>query len=89
MRRLVVLCSLLTATLALAGGQPAVRDRGPVSVQLLAINDFHGNLEPPTGTNGRVNSTPAGGAEYLATHLKKAMAYSSTRKGRVLVSDQF
>jgi 5'-nucleotidase len=74
MRRLVVLCALLAVPLALAGGQPAVRDRGPVSVQLLAINDFHGNLEPPTGTNGRVNATPAGGAEYLATHLKQAIA---------------
>src|SRR4051794_4858704 len=42
-----------------------------VNVQLLAINDFHGNLEPPTGSSGLVNTTPAGGAEYLATHLKQ------------------
>ena len=26
----------------------------PVSVQLLAFNDFHGNLEPPTGSSGRI-----------------------------------
>lgn len=43
-----------------------------VSVQVLAINDFHGNLEPPSGANGEINRTPAGGVEYLATHLANA-----------------
>ncbi|HEY7618740.1 MAG TPA: bifunctional metallophosphatase/5'-nucleotidase [Solirubrobacteraceae bacterium] len=41
-----------------------------VDVQLLSFNDFHGNLAPPgtlTLPEGRV---PAGGAEYLATHIK-------------------
>jgi 5'-nucleotidase len=51
-----------------------------VHVQILGINDFHGNLQPPTGSNGRVvtsisNGTPvtvdAGGAEYLATWYKQ------------------
>lgn len=37
-----------------------------VELQLLAINDFHGNLEPPGGAIGGV---AVGGAEYLATHL--------------------
>ena len=45
-----------------------------VAVQLLAINDFHGNLEPPDGTTGRIGRVPAGGAEYLATHLKNDAA---------------
>jgi 5'-nucleotidase len=45
-----------------------------VNVQLLAINDFHGNLEPPSGSSGLVGTTPAGGAEYLATHLKNDIA---------------
>ena len=40
-----------------------------VAVQLLAFNDFHGNLEPPSGSNGRIGNVDAGGAEYLATHL--------------------
>lgn len=44
----------------------------PVAVQVLAINDLHGNLEPPVGGDGRVNSVAAGGAEYLATHLRNA-----------------
>jgi len=40
-----------------------------VDVQLLAINDFHGNLEPPQGSGGRIDGVPAGGAAYLAGHL--------------------
>jgi 5'-nucleotidase len=53
------------------------RPRGPVKLQILALNDFHGQLEPldPAKTSsGRINSTPAGGAEYLATHLKQLRA---------------
>ncbi|MEZ0073044.1 bifunctional UDP-sugar hydrolase/5'-nucleotidase [Planotetraspora sp. GP83] len=47
-----------------------------VPVRLLSINDLHGNLEPPTGSGGRiVNETgqtvDAGGAAYLATHIKQ------------------
>ena len=47
----------------------------PVEVQLLALNDFHGNLEPPGGSGGRIQTDAAGttvnagGAEYLATQL--------------------
>src|SRR3954468_8988759 len=40
-----------------------------VKLDLLAINDFHGNLEPPTGSSGRVNNTNAGGAAYLGRLL--------------------
>jgi 5'-nucleotidase len=47
-----------------------------VNVQILAINDFHGNLEPipSTSSSGRVETTPAGGAEYLATHIANLRA---------------
>ena len=47
-------------------------------VQLLSFNDLHGNLEPPSGSSGRVTelqpdgttkTIDAGGVEYLATHL--------------------
>ncbi|MDX6362989.1 MAG: 5-nucleotidase, partial [Streptomyces sp.] len=50
-------------------------------VQLLSFNDLHGNLEPPTGSSGRVTeqqadgttkTVDAGGVEYLATHLREA-----------------
>ncbi|TCN40892.1 5'-nucleotidase [Kribbella orskensis] len=45
-------------------------------IQLLALNDFHGNLapNPATSSGGNVNGTAAGGAEYLATHLELARA---------------
>ncbi len=47
------------------------------AVQLLATNDFHGNLKPPAGSSGRIKVSldaavlpvDAGGAEYLATHV--------------------
>ncbi|MCA9508081.1 MAG: bifunctional metallophosphatase/5'-nucleotidase [Myxococcales bacterium] len=41
-----------------------------VRIQLIGINDFHGNLEPPTGSLGTINGISAGGIEYLATHIK-------------------
>jgi 5'-nucleotidase len=61
---------LLTAAFLAANGAGA--QAHPVSVQVLAINDLHGNLEPPKGNDGRVNGVAAGGTEYLATHLKNA-----------------
>jgi 5'-nucleotidase len=70
------LVSLVFASLAVATVPAQLRSarEATVTVQLLAINDFHGNLEPPLGSNGRIGDTPAGGAEYLATHLKSAIA---------------
>jgi 5'-nucleotidase len=54
---------------------------GLVDVQLLAFNDFHGNLKPPSGSSGRITTGPlptdvaeAGGAEFLATHVKNLRA---------------
>ena len=44
-----------------------------VNIKILAINDFHGNLEasnltfPPSAGSDHI---PAGGVEYLATHIK-------------------
>lgn len=45
-----------------------------VDVRVIAANDFHGNLEPPVGSSGKVttadgSSVDAGGAAYVATHL--------------------
>src|SRR3990172_2513030 len=64
---LVVLAGLLVTAL----GVPIVTaaPSGIVDVQLLAMNDFHGNLEPPSGSSGRIGTTNAGGIEYLATHV--------------------
>jgi 5'-nucleotidase len=44
-------------------------DDDAVDVQLLAINDFHGGLDPASGGTGRIGNQDAGGIEYLATHL--------------------
>jgi 5'-nucleotidase len=76
MSRPTALVSLIFASLGVATLPWQLRSEGEaaVTVQLLAINDFHGNLEPPSGSNGRIGDTPAGGAEYLATHLKSAIA---------------
>jgi len=76
-KRLSTWAVLLAALVAIAV-PAAVAQQGKgaatVNVQLLAINDFHGNLEPPTGSSGLINTTAAGGAEYLATHLKQDVA---------------
>jgi 5'-nucleotidase len=47
----------------------------PVEVQLLGLNDFHGQLEaldPAVTSSGRVGTVPAGGVEYFATHVRAA-----------------
>ncbi|WP_324784438.1 bifunctional metallophosphatase/5'-nucleotidase [Streptomyces sp. H51] len=66
-------------------------------VQLLSFNDLHGNLEPPSGSSGRVTelqadgttkTIDAGGVEYLATHLRQAREgkpYSITAAGGDMV----
>jgi 5'-nucleotidase len=51
----------------------------PIHVQVLALNDFHGNLEPPHGHDGTVHAgpgvdLPAGGAAYLAAHIARLRA---------------
>ena len=48
-----------------------VTPQEPVEVQILAINDFHGNLEAPNLTVSAADApVPAGGAAYLASALK-------------------
>jgi 5'-nucleotidase len=79
MKRLVALCALVVFVLALASGAlaaPKPPKAKETFVQLLAINDFHGNLQPPSGSSGRIAVGPggatvnAGGVEYLATWIK-------------------
>lgn len=69
---------------------PGTQPQGPtVDIQLLSFNDFHGNLEPPSGSSGRIVvdhridpetgkavdvTQNVGGVEYLATHLARARA---------------
>ncbi|MFE6131129.1 bifunctional metallophosphatase/5'-nucleotidase, partial [Streptomyces sp. NPDC056437] len=85
--RILAAVAGLTTVGALVAAMPAgASERGhghgrTVDVQLLSFNDLHGNLEPPAGSAGRVTHTnedgttrtiDAGGAEYLATHLRQA-----------------
>ena len=94
LRRTAATAAAATAlsALALAAGTPAGAappktprpGPPPVAVQLLALNDFHGNLEPPSGSSGRVQTGPlvgttaptvdAGGVEYLASELRELAA---------------
>ncbi|WBB78809.1 bifunctional metallophosphatase/5'-nucleotidase [Micromonospora sp. WMMD882] len=57
----------------------------PVDVKLLALNDFHGNLEPPSGSSGTIAGQPAGGAEYLATHLRE-LSQEARKKNTITVA---
>jgi 5'-nucleotidase len=61
------------------GGHPR-----PVEVQILGLNDFHGNLDPPSGSSGLIEGTPAGGAAYLATHV--AALEATNPRNTVVVS---
>ncbi|MGN9778622.1 bifunctional metallophosphatase/5'-nucleotidase [Micromonospora sp. H33] len=72
MRRAAIgLTALAVTAFGAVATTPDQADAGPkpVDVTLLALNDFHGNLEPPSGSSGTIAGRPAGGAEYLATHL--------------------
>ena len=76
----VVAIALLIAAMAPAAiakpgdGSRAEQQAQTTKVQLLALNDFHGNLAPPSGSGGRIGTTNAGGAEYLATHVRSLRA---------------
>ena len=71
------------AIVAAAFGIAAQRAEDTVRIQLLAFNDLHGHLEPPSGSNGRIGNIQAGGAEYLATHLS---AYRARHANTITVS---
>jgi 5'-nucleotidase len=78
----VLLSPLLAAVLLVLAPEPAVRAQvqaAPVELQILAINDFHGNLRPPAdgvriadpADKTKKIVVQAGGAEYLATLVKQ------------------
>ncbi|MEU9844732.1 bifunctional metallophosphatase/5'-nucleotidase [Actinomadura sp. NPDC048032] len=76
-RRAFLACAAAGVTVVGVAAQPAAARPAPTaSVRLLALNDFHGNLEPPSGSSGTAidengNAVPAGGAAYVAAHLKR------------------
>ncbi len=65
---------------AKADHQPArKKKKNYVKLDLLALNDFHGNLQPPSGSSGQIGTTRAGGAAFLASLLKKERKKSRDR----------
>ncbi|HEU0044132.1 bifunctional metallophosphatase/5'-nucleotidase [Sphingomonas sp.] len=71
-------------TLAALGGcaTPRLGERpaAPIAVKIIALNDFHGALEPPgqsvpvTGPSGETVNVPAGGAAHLASAVARLKA---------------
>lgn len=85
-----LLSAVLVVALVAAAPATARKKRPPeprVKIQLLGINDFHGQLESTTPgkvarrTLRRRDRVPAGGAEFLATHVRLL----SRRKPNTLV----
>ena len=86
LRRVAALSSavLLTLSVAVPVATAKPPDDGPAAdkaqttkVQILSLNDFHGQLRPPDGVNssgGRIGPIHAGGAEYLASYLRQLEA---------------
>ena len=83
MRRRLLTAATTVAAFALAAAPAAFAKDKDTHVQLLGFNDFHGHVQASTPgtiqvgqtrnptTGAIVNQTvPAGGAEYLATHVK-------------------
>jgi len=60
-RILLLLCLIL----------PASASDAAELVRVLGINDFHGNLEPPSGSR---DARTLGGAAYLAAHVRRLAA---------------
>lgn len=75
-----IVATLLTLTLAVNAASLAWAETGaPVHVTMLAINDLHGNLQPPPDgiriddpdDKTRKIRVPAGGVEHMATLVKQ------------------
>jgi 5'-nucleotidase len=98
-RRRVMAALAAAATLALVAALPAQASNAAgkkpaagqtqMDIQMLSVNDFHGNLEPPTGSSGSLitgytenaagtaavaTTVPVGGVGYLATKLRSLRA---------------
>jgi 5'-nucleotidase len=85
------LTTALVAGAPAAGAGPRTTPPGPppVNLQLLALNDFHGQLEPPSSTSSSSRlpgQTGAfGGAEHLATQVA-ALEAASKKQNTVTVA---
>src|SRR5215213_8864292 len=77
-----------SATGSGAAGRQAYVDRASsrhlIGLDLLSINDFHGNLEvvDRASSSGRINNTPAGGVAFLASLLRQERVKSRAAGAR-------
>ena len=62
-KKSLALVLALTLSLSLLIIPVQAKPSGTVNVQILALNDFHGNLLPPAGSSCRVGTIDAGGVE--------------------------
>jgi 5'-nucleotidase len=75
----LILAAAVLAGLAGPAAETLAQDTAPVSLRILAINDFHGHLMPPPGglriadpsDKTKKVQVAAGGAEYMATLVKQ------------------
>ena len=83
--RLLALSPLAALLASCAAAPPMAEQAGmpavpPVEIGIIAINDFHGNLEPPRravsmpGPDGETIRVPAGGAAWLASAVDQLRA---------------
>lgn len=78
--RLKLTIALLLALAGCATPQAAPQFAAPVTVNIIALNDFHGALEPPRiaiaakAPDGSAVEIPAGGAAHLATAVARLRA---------------
>lgn len=78
--RLLLPLLLASALSACAGPIASSADTGPVTVGIIAINDFHGALEPPKLSvaapdgHGGIVQVPAGGSAWLASAIDAVRA---------------
>ncbi|MDO9295843.1 bifunctional UDP-sugar hydrolase/5'-nucleotidase [Bradyrhizobium sp.] len=71
--------AVLILLIALAPAPPASAQAAPVELRILAINDFHGYLQPPPGgirivdpeDKSKKIAVEAGGAEHMATAVRQ------------------
>jgi 5'-nucleotidase len=75
-----VLGAILLAAVALASCVSAPERNATVELHVLALNDFHGNLDPPSGgirtidESGALVNVPGGGAARVATLVAQRRA---------------
>ncbi len=78
LRRIAVPAVALATIVALPVTPATAAPPAIVKGQFLSYNDFHGAIDPPSGSGAAVNDAgnlvPAGGVEYLATYLKRLRA---------------